>query len=144
MQCRQQRLRQHQRTVRQHLHGHRVLPGVADVAGQFGRIAAAHDADVLVELVGFAVVEDLQHARRISGRHHAFGESGHDLARGLAVHFAVEGDHAAEGRPGIGVARLAIDAPQRFRAHADRRAGGFTCFITAQALRSKNFTMLSA
>ena len=77
-----------------------------------------------VELVGFAVIEDFEDPRRIGGRDHAFDEGGHDLPGGVGVDFAVEGDHAAEGGAGIGVARLAVDLPERFAGTPGRGTGG--------------------
>ena len=78
---------------------------------------------MFVELVGFAVVEDVEHARRIGRGDDAFGESAHDLPRGFGVDLGIEGDDAAEGGAGVGVARLQVDRLHAFARQPDRRAG---------------------
>jgi len=120
----EERLGDHQRTVGQDFHRIVFRLSLPDVAGQRRNRTAADDPDMFVELVGLAVVEDVEHARRKGGSDHAFDEGAHDLPRGLGVELGVEGDHAAERGPRVGVARLEVDRLHAFAGQPHRRAGG--------------------
>ena len=92
--------------------------------GQAGNIAATENTDLLVQLVGFAVVEDFQCFSSISGRNHTFAEGGHDLFRSFFIDFHVECDHAAECRTRISIAGFFVNIQQRFAGAAHRGTGG--------------------
>ena len=124
----QQGSRDDQRTVGKNLDGVAAGGGFTAETGQSCQIAAFDDADVFVEFVGFAVVEDIQNAIFIIGGDHTFNESAHDLFGSFAIDLDVEGDHAAESGSGISIAGFLVNIEQRFALASHGGTGGIDMF----------------